>query len=117
MISKPRRDGNGKGCNDMLVRNVPSKIHTWIQAGLERTRMSRQEFMVATLGRLREAEIHGQIPLFTRKIVEIETPVPGSLPFKFIDLFAGIGRSEEHTSELQSPDHLVCRLLLEKKKK
>src|SRR5258708_27382962 len=28
-----------------------------------------------------------------------------------------IERSEEHTSELQSPDHLVCRLLLEKKKK
>src|SRR5690348_17943011 len=28
-----------------------------------------------------------------------------------------IGRSEEHTSELQSPVHLVCRLLLEKKKK
>src|SRR5258708_10654828 len=28
-----------------------------------------------------------------------------------------VGRSEEHTSELQSPDHLVCRLLLEKKKK
>src|SRR5690348_17968733 len=26
-------------------------------------------------------------------------------------------RSEEHTSELQSPVHLVCRLLLEKKKK
>src|SRR5947208_10260194 len=31
-------------------------------------------------------------------------PIPGST------------RSEEHTSELQSPDHLVCRLLLEKKK-
>src|SRR5690348_17478729 len=27
-----------------------------------------------------------------------------------------VGRSEEHTSELQSPVHLVCRLLLEKKK-
>src|SRR5258708_8147284 len=27
----------------------------------------------------------------------------------------GSWRSEEHTSELQSPDHLVCRLLLEKK--
>src|SRR5258708_8858603 len=27
-----------------------------------------------------------------------------------------VNRSEEHTSELQSPDHLVCRLLLEKKK-
>src|SRR5207244_7571531 len=31
--------------------------------------------------------------------------------------FSGNPRSEEHTSELQSPDHLVCRLLLEKKKK
>src|SRR5690348_17765210 len=30
---------------------------------------------------------------------------------------AALARSEEHTSELQSPVHLVCRLLLEKKKK
>src|SRR5258708_20240439 len=30
--------------------------------------------------------------------------------------YGGGLRSEEHTSELQSPDHLVCRLLLEKKK-
>src|SRR5207244_8479767 len=30
---------------------------------------------------------------------------------------SGSNRSEEHTSELQSPDHLVCRLLLEKKKR
>src|SRR5258708_21052888 len=33
------------------------------------------------------------------------------------ELVPARGRSEEHTSELQSPDHLVCRLLLEKKKK
>src|SRR5437660_5727291 len=33
------------------------------------------------------------------------------------DQRAGRGRSEEHTSELQSRGHLVCRLLLEKKKK
>src|SRR5258708_24808261 len=32
-------------------------------------------------------------------------------------LLSIVDRSEEHTSELQSPDHLVCRLLLEKKKK
>src|SRR5256885_13960491 len=31
--------------------------------------------------------------------------------------FRHVGRSEEHTSELQSPCNLVCRLLLEKKKK
>src|SRR4051794_41556867 len=33
------------------------------------------------------------------------------------DFMAAWYRSEEHTSELQSPVHLVCRLLLEKKKK
>src|SRR5690348_18117182 len=36
---------------------------------------------------------------------------PGESP----DLLARVPRSEEHTSELQSPVHLVCRLLLEKK--
>src|SRR5256885_4862906 len=36
---------------------------------------------------------------------------------RFIALTAlSLGRSEEHTSELQSPCNLVCRLLLEKKK-
>src|SRR5437870_11463075 len=35
---------------------------------------------------------------------------------KFCFLWALIHRSEEHTSELQSRGHLVCRLLLEKKK-
>src|SRR5207244_12529720 len=43
-----------------------------------------------------------------------------SNPVLEIDVGANIyleHRSEEHTSELQSPDHLVCRLLLEKKKK
>src|SRR5438876_5663375 len=34
-----------------------------------------------------------------------------------LDVARGLLRSEEHTSELQSPVHLVCRLLLEKKKK
>src|SRR5438552_5091920 len=38
-------------------------------------------------------------------------------PAMFFDDSALLDRSEEHTSELQSPDHLVCRLLLEKKKK
>src|SRR5258708_29034830 len=43
----------------------------------------------------------------------------GDRTFADIEVQVGIPRqrSEEHTSELQSPDHLVCRLLLEKKKK
>src|SRR5437879_9344683 len=36
---------------------------------------------------------------------------------RFVATFAPTKRSEEHTSELQSPMYLVCRLLLEKKKK
>src|SRR5258708_14412488 len=40
-----------------------------------------------------------------------QEPRPPSKP-----AFCPVRRSEEHTSELQSPDHLVCRLLLEKKK-
>src|SRR2546429_5027770 len=38
------------------------------------------------------------------------------LPTRQPDLAAELPRSEEHTSELQSRLHLVCRLLLEKKK-
>src|SRR5437762_10076797 len=34
-----------------------------------------------------------------------------------LDVHRAVDRSEEHTSELQSPMYLVCRLLLEKKKK
>src|SRR2546422_5268973 len=45
-------------------------------------------------------------PSFTRR-------VPSSIHF----CENGVCRSEEHTSELQSRLHLVCRLLLEKKKK
>src|SRR5258708_21813225 len=46
-------------------------------------------------------------PKLTAKTLVIS--VAASVPTSYI-------RSEEHTSELQSPDHLVCRLLLEKKK-
>src|SRR5258708_29454161 len=42
-------------------------------------------------------------------------PIAVALNLELFDAVNG-RRSEEHTSELQSPDHLVCRLLLEKKK-
>src|SRR5258708_24729304 len=42
-------------------------------------------------------------------------PIPTGRPFRSFTSRASSLRSEEHTSELQSPDHLVCRLLLEKK--
>src|SRR5688500_19429403 len=52
-------------------------------------------------GRFRAGRRRGKAPF---RLVRL--PVPRSLPV----------RSEEHTSELQSPCNLVCRLLLEKKK-
>src|SRR5438552_5496889 len=55
-----------------------------------------------------------------RPVVPLQLRVEeGSMRILVIALFSTLncsGRSEEHTSELQSPDHLVCRLLLEKKK-
>src|SRR5574337_870143 len=42
---------------------------------------------------------------------------PPSMGFSRQEYWSGVPRSEEHTSELQSPLNLVCRLLLEKKKK
>src|SRR6476660_9929208 len=55
--------------------------------------------------------LHDALPIFA---VEVAHQLPEPHPAR---LRLGRGRSEEHTSELQSPDHLVCRLLLEKKKK
>src|SRR5690348_16367713 len=51
------------------------------------------------------------------KIVTNEDPVEYQLPGVLQIPVNEKKRSEEHTSELQSPVHLVCRLLLEKKKK
>src|SRR3712207_7442755 len=57
--------------------------------------------------------------LYLIKIVQvIAHPVKFSYFCRYILLivYPAVGRSEEHTSELQSRQYLVCRLLLEKKK-
>src|SRR5258708_15166786 len=51
------------------------------------------------------------VPLWQHKVVARRENVVAILLAISVDE----QRSEEHTSELQSPDHLVCRLLLEKK--
>src|SRR5207244_13220200 len=52
-----------------------------------------------------------------RSSPEIDPPGVRSRQLRHLLIGADRHRSEEHTSELQSPDHLVCRLLLEKKNK
>src|SRR5258708_24053732 len=56
--------------------------------------------------------LHDALPISDRGRV---SQFGGHVPDHLGDLALQGARSEEHTSELQSPDHLVCRLLLEKK--
>src|SRR5258708_34122638 len=65
--------------------------------------------------------LHDALPIFFKDIHSSLISFPASNPiaiFSKVERHSSIflSRSEEHTSELQSPDHLVCRLLLEKKK-
>src|SRR3989338_2221727 len=67
---------------------------------------------------LRNAPLLG--PIFdvkSRTIVVFPTPLSPTTRILIEALRDGTPRSEEHTSELQSQFHRVCRLLLEKKKK
>src|SRR5256885_15063505 len=63
---------------------------------------------------LRQEALREALPDYYAKALA-ETEVDAIAPPE-IDITAGQDRSEEHTSELQSPCNLVCRLLLEKKK-
>src|SRR3712207_8628208 len=63
--------------------------------------------LLLELGLRREVPRHGVLPVSGRR----------ATPCKHPRFYGGGDRSEEHTSELQSRQYLVCRLLLEKKKK
>src|SRR3712207_7198807 len=67
-----------------------------------------------------DVQIMGGIALHEGKIAEMKTgegkTLAATMPV-YLNALSGKGRSEEHTSELQSRQYLVCRLLLEKKKK
>src|SRR5690348_17758706 len=65
-------------------------------------------------GNARKKSCHTQLSLGSR-IVSEAFPVFSGETVELNHILLG-PRSEEHTSELQSPVHLVCRLLLEKKK-
>src|SRR5256885_10988612 len=69
--------------------------------GVRRDRRRRGHGLAGPRAALRSVQLHLRRELCTG---------PDDLPRR------GLRRSEEHTSELQSPCNLVCRLLLEKKK-
>src|SRR5256884_1808849 len=95
-----------------LNPDIPPALGEIIRRALEKDRNLRYQSaadMRVELQRLRRDTA-------TRHAIEVDEPesvaIPGEIPSA-----TGKPRSEEHTSELQSRLHLVCRLLLEKKKK
>src|SRR5256885_6271715 len=60
---------------------------------------------------------HDALPIYGRLADEERTRVQDAFARSELQVVVATSRSEEHTSELQSPCNLVCRLLLEKKKK
>jgi DNA (cytosine-5)-methyltransferase 1 len=71
----------------VLVRNVPREISTWINARRAQHNMSQQEVVLSVL----DQAVQSDLPLFANTPMIVERPTPGTLPFTFIDLFAGIG--------------------------
>src|SRR3989442_4129086 len=83
----------------------------------------RQTALVASYANLAFVDPQGQLTFFERATTSMppapkETlPHPHGIDVEALKRIIKLTRSEEHTSELQSRPHLVCRLLLEKKKK
>src|SRR5258708_31701877 len=106
-----------------------------LAVGTEHIRMCKHPIATKHLAVVDRNKANGtdtmKTPLAQREVIDIRRRCPPTLHvdiagivhiaaeagMRFQPVSVGQVRSEEHTSELQSPDHLVCRLLLEKKKK
>src|SRR5215475_7699347 len=92
-----RRRPRTARCKALRVRSVSTRTIKW---AFERGDMKKAQLSIYL-----DPEIFGSLEAFAKRQGK-----PKSLVAE-----AAIARSEEHTSELQSRENLVCRLLLEKK--
>src|SRR5207244_8890476 len=121
----------GLGTIDELWVNVPAAREPSAAAALSRppfTQLSVQSRAATLTGLQADPLARGSLLTLAGTaavalllaLVGLLLAVAGDVRDDRGDLFdleaQGASRSEEHTSELQSPDHLVCRLLLAKKK-
>ena len=77
----------------LLIRNVPNDVRTWIEDERHARKMTQNEFLISILqkeSRHRKRNGSNELPLFEKIPASIQ-PIPDTLPFNFIDLFAGIG--------------------------
>src|SRR2546426_5231038 len=133
----PHRDGGG-GLNRQFwnapalqapVRATPSKSTDGHHAATPSPRagLPAVKWKLNPVAFTKSGSVFGMLPLMVRPVprvctASVETLFTSVAPFPAPSnqTPADVGwkkRSEEHTSELQSPCNLVCRLLLEKKKK
>jgi DNA (cytosine-5)-methyltransferase 1 len=76
----------------ILVRNIPEHLRTWIEERRSEQQMSQQDFLLNVLEGASLGFNGQQIPLFSAQAPRtIERLTPEFVPFKFIDLFSGIG--------------------------
>src|SRR3989442_4268618 len=88
--------------DDMVILIDSHPRHDWLMRAVDK--------------RLREELAKLRVEINEDKSRTIDLRKGGSFAFLGFEYRLVLGRSEEHTSELQSRPHLVCRLLLEKKK-
>src|SRR5690554_4801159 len=109
---------------DLLERIVPSDAAGSVYGDMRESFQAAAEALMGNPPQLWQAQAqlmqdqfqlwqHGLRALAGESVEPLVTPGRGDRRFKD----EAWTRSEEHTSELQSRPHLVCRLLLEKKKK
>lgn len=75
----------------ILVRNIPDTVRSWIEQERQQHRMTQQEFVLSVLEKATSQDLAIRMPLFAAVPQIIETPAPEYIPFRFVDLFAGIG--------------------------
>src|SRR2546427_4268070 len=95
-----------------MIRRPPRSTlfpYTTLFRSVDRADASDGREAVQRQGRRVPARIRG-------RVMRTQAPVSTAAPLK-VAIVSHFARSEEHTSELQSQSNLVCRLLLEKKKK
>src|SRR5690625_4629725 len=111
-ISVPSDDGQIVGMRDLLSEKEITEVLDWLQeTAPERPKRETWAHRMKSLTmQLQSGKLSERVSVI-RYILQASGISPKSLAER------NMLRSEEHTSELQSRGHLVCRLLLEKKKK
>src|SRR5690348_4520625 len=105
--------GQGEPVDPVTVAEELRRANLLDQLGGKATLLRIQATTPASANAGHYAQIVGELALL-RRLISVAGEI-AELGYEPPD--DGDERSEEHTSELQSPVHLVCRLLLEKKKK